>query len=140
MSQPQQGIGIRGQPQAHIEPAGNAFAIIEAARVQGLTPHEIDAKYVGLSKDGRALPVEPHVTGGRLKNGRSALDKRTNYRGVVANHLVQQVTGFRAFDKDAYRREDDLFDAAMYGARIFGPRYRDALVAAQTGTGDHMNS
>jgi hypothetical protein len=46
--------------------------------------------------------------------GRSALDKRTSYRGVVANHLVRQVTGSRAFDKDAYRLVDDLFDAAMY--------------------------
>src|SRR5580700_8010158 len=50
---------------------------------------------------------------GRVKIGRSALDKRTNYRGITANHLTRQVTGFRAFDKDAYRREDDLFDAAI---------------------------
>jgi hypothetical protein len=76
----------------------------------------IDAKYVSLGTDGRALAVEPHVTQGRLKIGRTALDKRMNYRGVVANHLVRQITGFRAFDKDASRREDDLFDAAMYAA------------------------
>jgi hypothetical protein len=53
-----------------------------------------------------------------VKLGRAALDKRTNYRGIVANHLVRQVTGFRAFDKDAYRREDDLFDAAMYAVLV----------------------
>ena len=53
-----------------------------------------------------------------MKLGRAALDKRTNYRGIVANHLVRQVTGFRAFDKDAYRREDDLFDAAMYAVLV----------------------
>jgi hypothetical protein len=105
---------LRGLPQAHIEPAGNGYAIIEGARAQGLHPNEIDAKYVALGKDGRALAVEPHATGGRVKLSRSALDKRTNYRGIVANHLVRQVTGFRAFDKDAYRREDDLFDATMY--------------------------
>jgi hypothetical protein len=28
------------------------------------------------------------------------------------------VTGFRPFDKDAYRREDDLFDAAMYAVLV----------------------
>jgi hypothetical protein len=28
------------------------------------------------------------------------------------------VTGFRAFDKDSYKREDDLFDAAMYAALV----------------------
>jgi hypothetical protein len=109
---------LRGLPQAHIEPAGNGYAIIEAARAQGFAPHEIDAKYVTLGKDGRALAVEPHATGGRVKLSRSALDRRTNYRGVVANHLVRQVTGFRAFDKDAYRREDDLFDAAMYAVLV----------------------
>jgi hypothetical protein len=64
------------------------------------------------------LAVEPHVTDGRVKISRSALGKRTSYRGVTANHLVRQVTGFRAFDKDAYRREDDLFDAAMYAALV----------------------
>jgi hypothetical protein len=109
---------LRGLPQAHIEPAGNGYSLIEACRAQGFAPHEIDAKYVGLGKDGRALAVEPHATGGRVKLGRSALDRRTNYRGVVANHLVRQVTGFRAFDKDAYRREDDLFDAAMYAVLV----------------------
>ncbi len=109
---------LRGLPSAHIEPAGNGYAIIEAARAQGLSPREIDTKWVELGKDGRALAVEPHATGGRFKLGRSALDKRTSYRGVVANHLVLQVTGFRAFDKDAYRREDDLFDAAMYAALV----------------------
>jgi hypothetical protein len=72
----------------------------------------------GIAQDARALMVEPHSTAGRLKIRRSALDKRTNYRGMTANHLTRQVTGFRAFDKDAYRREDDLYDAAMYAALI----------------------
>ena len=31
---------------------------------------------------------------------------------------MRQVTGFRAFDKDAYRREDDLFDAAIYSVLV----------------------
>jgi hypothetical protein len=109
---------LRGLPQAHVEPAGNGYSLIEACRAQGFAPHEIDPKYVSLGKDGRALAVEPHATGGRMKLSCLALDKRTNYRGVVANHLTRQVTGFRAFDKDAYRREDDLFDAAMYAALV----------------------
>jgi hypothetical protein len=109
---------LGGPPSAYIEPAGNGYAVIEAARVQGLNPREIDSKYVAAGKDARALMAEPHATGGRLKIGRSALDKRTHYRGVMANHLVRQVTGFRAFDKDAYRREDDLLDAAMYSVLV----------------------
>jgi len=63
-------------------------SIIEAARAQGLNPNEIDTKCVSLGKDGRALAVEPHVTGGRVKLARAALEKRSSYRGNVANHLV----------------------------------------------------
>jgi len=109
---------LGGLPTAHIEPAGNGFAVIEAARAQGLNPHEIDTKYISLGKDGRALAAEPHATAGRLKLSRSALEKRSSYRGAIANHLTRQVTGFRAFDKDAYKREDDLFDAAMYAVLV----------------------
>ena len=73
---------LGGPPAAYIEPAGNGYAIIEAARVQGLSPREIDSKYVVAGKDARALMVEPHATAGRVKIGRSALDKRSSYRGV----------------------------------------------------------
>ena len=66
------------------------------------------------STPGLSLAVEPHANAGRVKISRHALDKRSNYRGVVANHLVRQVTDFKCFDKDSYKREDDLFDAAMY--------------------------
>ena len=109
---------LGGPPTAYIEPAGNGYAVIEAARVQGLNPREIDSKYVAVGKDARALMVEPHAAGGRVKIGWTALDKRSSYRGVVANHLTRQVTGFRAFDKDSYRREDDLFDAAIYAVLV----------------------
>ena len=78
---------LSGLPMAYIEPAGNGYAIIEAARAQGFNPCEIDAKFVIIGKDARALMAEPHATGGRMKIGRSALDKRTSYRGVAANHL-----------------------------------------------------
>ena len=109
---------LGGLPSAYVEPAGNGYAIIEAARAQGLSPREIDAKFVTLGKDNRALAAEPHVTAGRVKIGRSALDKRSSYRGVTGNHLTRQVTGFRAFDKDAYKREDDLLDAAVYSVLV----------------------
>ena len=109
---------LGGAPTAYIEGAGNGYSIIEAARVQGLSPREIDSKFVAAGKDVRALMAEPHATAGRVKIGKSAFDKRTNYRGNLANHLMRQVTGFRAFDKDAYRREDDLFDAAIYSVLV----------------------
>jgi hypothetical protein len=109
---------LGGPPTAYVEPASNGYAIIEAARAQGLNPREIDTKYVAAGKDARALMAEPHATSGRLKIGRSALDKRSSYRGVMGNHLTRQVTGFRAFDRDAYKREDDLYDAAIYSVLV----------------------
>jgi hypothetical protein len=83
---------MQGAPKAWVEPAGNGFSIIETLRAQGLNPNEISFDFVMLGKDNRALAAEPHVTGGSVKIARSALDKRTNYRGVTANHLVRQVT------------------------------------------------
>jgi hypothetical protein len=114
-----------GFPEAWIEPAGNGWSIIEAARERNFNPNEIDSKFVAMGKDGRPLAVEPRAAAGQLKIGRTALDRRSSYRGVTANHLVRQVTGFRAFDKDAAKREDDLFDSAMYAASCrseTGPR------------------
>jgi hypothetical protein len=107
-----------GPPKAYVEPAGNAWSVIEAARAQNLHPVEIDAKYVTAGKDARAQMVSPHANSGRLKIGKTAFDLRTNYRGVTANHLIKQVCGFHAYDKEAYRREDDLLDAALYAALI----------------------
>jgi hypothetical protein len=109
---------MQGLPAAHVEPAGNGYSIIEACRAQGLNPREIDVKFVVLGKDNRAIHAEPHVSGGRVRIGRYALDKRTNYRGITANHLVRQVTGFTTFDKEAYKREDDLLDAAVYSILV----------------------
>jgi hypothetical protein len=32
--------------------------------------------------------------------------------------LIRQVTGFKTFDKDSYKREDDLLDAAVYSVLV----------------------
>jgi hypothetical protein len=53
---------MHGLPQAHIEPAGNAYSVIETMRTSGFAPTEISADFVRLGKDGRALAVEPHAT------------------------------------------------------------------------------
>jgi hypothetical protein len=109
---------LQGLPKAFIEPMGNAYSIIEAARARGLNPQEIDLKYVSAGKDMRGNMVAPHSNTGRLKIGKTALEKRSNYRGEQANHLVKQFCGYHAFDKDSYRREDDLYDAATYAALV----------------------
>ena len=80
-------------------PAKKAQDCRGRARTNGIKESIAD-NTTGIAQDARALMVEPHSTAGRLKIGRSALDKRTNYRGMTANRLTRQVTGFRAFDKD----------------------------------------
>jgi hypothetical protein len=76
-----------------------------------------------------------------VKLSRSTLDKRPNYRGVAANHLVRQVTGFRAFDKDAYKREDDLLNACMYAALVSrGGVTEMRWSRLKMGAADHLNS
>jgi hypothetical protein len=109
---------MSGHPVAYIEPAGNGPSLFEVAFEMGFYPRDIDSRFVMLGKDNRALAVEPHATHGRLKIGTHALDKRMIYRGMLANHLVRQVTGFKAFDREAYKREDDLFDATAYAALV----------------------
>jgi len=109
---------LSGPPKAFIEPMGNAYSIIEAARVQGLFPQEIDAKFVSAGKDARGQMVSPHAKTGRFKIGRTAFERRSNYRGVTANHLTKQVCGYHAYDKESYRREDDLYDAAIYAVLV----------------------
>jgi hypothetical protein len=109
---------MQGLPAAWVEPMGNAYSIIEVCQSQGLHPHEISGEFVSWGKDNRALHAEPHFLANRVKIGRHALDKRSSYRGITANHLVRQVTGFKTFDKDSYKREDDLLDAAIYAVLV----------------------
>jgi hypothetical protein len=45
----------QGTASAHIEPAGNGYAIIEAARAQRFAPNEIAAKYDTASGQGTIL-------------------------------------------------------------------------------------
>jgi hypothetical protein len=107
-----------GLPTGHVEPAGNGMSVIEVAWQSGMNLKEIDTKFVALGKDGRALAVEPHTSTGRVKLGQHAYQQRSNYKGVTVNHLVRQVTGFKTFDKEAYRREDDAYDAFSYSVLL----------------------
>jgi hypothetical protein len=97
-----------------IEKPGMGLRLLEIAGEQRIAARELDTQWVEWGKDGRALAVEPHVTNGRVRFGRSAYEKRIEYRGAVYNHALAQVTGFRVFDKKAAKRADDIADAFMY--------------------------
>ena len=125
---------LNGPPAAYVEPAGNGYAIIEAARVQGLNPREIDTKFVAFGKDNRALAVEPHATAGRVKIGRSALEKRIELprrHGQPPDQASHRIQSFRQGRLSPRRRLVRRGD--VLGAGVFGRRDRDALVKAQAG-------
>jgi hypothetical protein len=48
----------------------------------------------------------------------TAFDRQVRLKGVLRNHLVSQVAGFRVGDRDAYKRADDLLDAFVYSVLI----------------------
>ena len=97
-----------------IEKPAMGLRLLEVAGEQRIAAQEISTEWVEWGKDGRALAVEPHVTKGRVKFGKTAYDKRMDYRGAAYNHALAQITGFRVFDKKASKRADDLADAFMY--------------------------
>jgi hypothetical protein len=98
----------------HIEKPAMGLRLLELAGQQGIKAEALLTDWVEVGKDGRALMVEPHVSAGRVRLSKAAYAKQMEYRGAVHNHLVAQVVGFRAFDKKAGKRADDLSDGFVY--------------------------
>ena len=71
-----------------IEKPGMGLKLLEIAGEQRIAAREINSEWVEWGKDGRALAIEPHVTRGRVKFGRSAFDK-----GCGANVLRSSQAG-----------------------------------------------
>ena len=97
-----------------IEKPAMGLRLLELAGEQRIVATALNTEWVEWGKDGRALAVEPHVTNGRVRFARSAYDKRMDYRGAAYNHALAQITSFRAFDKKASKRADDLVDCFVY--------------------------
>lgn len=55
---------------------------------------------------------------GRVKLSAFAFDKTTEFKSIVRNHLVSQITSFSIGDPKAYKRADDLADCFTYGTLI----------------------
>lgn len=84
------------------------------AKFPGYT-QEIPAARVALGKDLRALAADRRINGGVVRLTAGTFDKTSRLKGVIRNHLVSQISGFRAGDKEAWKRSDDLVDALVYG-------------------------
>ena len=107
-----------------IEDAAAGSILLQQGRSRGWLAHSIDSKLTMAGKDERAISVSGYVHQGKVKISDYAYDKVASFKGISKNHLVSQLTSFRIGDKDAYRRSDDLLDAAIYCMAIgLGDKY-----------------
>jgi hypothetical protein len=104
-------LGSKG---VYVERAGLGEMLLAKADALGVVAEEINAELVARGKDLRALAAEGYINGGKVKLTAPACDRISNLKGVLRNHLLAQVAGFRIADKEAWRRSDDLVDALVY--------------------------
>jgi hypothetical protein len=102
---------------ALIEDKASGMVLLQQAARRGWPATPIDSKLTSVGKDERAISVSGYVYRGMVKLAREAYDRIIVYKGRSANHLRNQVVGFRVGDKDS-TREDDLLDCFAYGIAI----------------------
>lgn len=84
-------------------------------------PHFCEAlphQWLAEGKDLRAYAVQKFFNGGSVCMTETCYRKTVNFKGVTINHLWTQLNSFVLGDKQAAKRSDDLFDAAVYAASI----------------------
>ena len=69
-----------------------------------------DSGWVALGKNPRVMASLPYVNRGEIKMSRTAYEKRTTLKSNSASHLRTQLLNYRANDKKARARADDLVD------------------------------
>jgi hypothetical protein len=107
-----------GSKGVHIERAGLGEMLLAKATTLGVLAEEINPELVSRGKDLRALAAEGHINSGRVKLTAPACNRTSKLKGVLRNHLLAQIAGFRIADKDAWKRSDDLSDAFTYAVLL----------------------
>lgn len=102
---------------AFIEDKASGSILLQQAYRRRWRATAIDSKLTAVGKDERAISVSGYVHRGSVKLSVPAYEKVSFYKGVTANHLLEQVTGFRIGDRDA-SRQDDLLDTFCYAIAI----------------------
>lgn len=97
--------------------AAGIVLLQQAKRCNSRLTHAIDSKLTSLGKDARALNASSYFAQSMVKITQAAYDKTSLFRTISRNHLVGQLTEFR-IGESGKKRQDDLFDTAMYGAAI----------------------
>lgn len=108
----------RGMLPAMIEDKSSGMILLQQAARRGIPAAAIESKLTSVGKDERAISISGYVYRGLVKLARPAFERVTNFKGTTANHLRNQVVGFRVGDKDAATRPDDLLDGFCYGVAV----------------------
>ncbi|NPT36334.1 hypothetical protein [Paraburkholderia xenovorans] len=101
-----------------IEDKQTGSMLLQHGEKAGWPTVAIDASLTQAGKSGRASMASGPVHQGRVKLSAFAFDRTTEFKGIVRNHLVSQITSFSIGDPKAYKRADDLADCFTYGTLI----------------------
>lgn len=107
-----------GSSGIYCEDKGSGTIVIQHAESQGWPVQAIPGDMVSLGKDARAVACSGPVFRNEVRFSQLAVDKQVMFKGIMANHLIQQFCGFTLADAQAYKRADDLFDAAAYSILV----------------------
>ncbi|WP_109481520.1 hypothetical protein [Paraburkholderia sp. C35] len=107
-----------GSGGVYIEDKASGSMLLQHGEKAGWDVIAIDANLTQMGKSGRASLASGPVFQQRVKLSQYAFDKTTEYKGIVRNHLLSQVTSFSLGDKKAYKRADDLSDCFSYGVLV----------------------
>ena len=108
-------MGVTG---VFIEDASAGSILLQQGYSRGWNVHAIDNKLLMQGKDQRAISVSGHYYQEKIKLSQYAYDKTVSFKGIVRNHLLTQISGFRIGDKQASSRADDLLDTFVYSIAI----------------------
>lgn len=106
----------QGSAGAFIEDKGSGTILLQQAQRRGWNSHAIESDLTAMGKVERALNISSYVFRGWVKLSTHAFTKTCVFKGVSANHLVNQITGFRVDDKELVN--DDAVDSWIYGVAI----------------------
>lgn len=101
-----------------IEDKASGIILLQQAAKHGWPAHPVDSTFTAAGKDARAISVSGYHYRGLVKISEWAFNKTVQFKGLVRNHLLTQVMGFRIGDKLAAKRADDLFDCYTGGVSI----------------------
>ena len=108
---------VRGSLGALIEDKNSGSVLLQQAARRGWPATPIDSALTAMGKDERAISASGYFHRGWIKICTEAYEKTMMYKETTANHLVNQLSGFRIGDKTP-NRSDDLFDCALYSAIV----------------------